>query len=229
MLSLITTPTPDTQASIDFYHKLGFRTVPHEGRILLTDGKALIEVDPDRYARAGIKLFAPDWKSKLEEVESVAAVSKISNGYLAGDPSGVWVYLIEGEFSPAFEVQEQAFGMIGNFAGISLESTDIARSLKLWKTLGFSKVQGSLESGWISCSNPEGLGISLMKPNTCPHLFFNPSLTYFNSGRNPEVIEEIRKLEIPITEGITVFNDEGVVDNVIIRDPGGVGFFIFND
>jgi len=73
------------------------------------------------------------------------------------------------------------------------------------------------------------MGVSIMKPNMCPHLFFNPSLTYFNGGKNPEIIEAIRKLDIPITEEITYFNKEGLVDNIIIRDPGGYGFFIFND
>ena len=229
MISLLTTPTPDLNASLGFYHTLGFRTIPDEDRVLLTDGKTLIEVNPDRFARAGVKLFDTDWKSRLADIESVAVVSQTSEGYLVGTPSGVWVYLVEGEFNPAFEVQEESFGILGNYAGLSLESTDIARSLKLWKTLGFSSVQGSLDQGWISCTNQDGLGVSLMKPNTCPHLFFNPSMTYFNSGRNPEVIAKIRELGIPITEEITHFNEEGIVDNVIIRDPGGFGFFIFND
>ena len=44
-----------------------------------------------------------------------------------------------------------------------------------------------------------------------------------------QLIQKIRDLKIPITEEITVFNDQGVVDNIIIRDPGGLGFFIFND
>jgi hypothetical protein len=68
-----------------------------------------------------------------------------------------------------------------------------------------------------------------MKPLTCLHLFFNPSLTYFNGGNNLAVIENIRKLGIPITEEITHFNKDGIVDNIIIRDPGGFGFFVFND
>ena len=68
-----------------------------------------------------------------------------------------------------------------------------------------------------------------MAANSCPHLFFNPSLTYFNSGRNPEVIAGIRAAGIPISEEITIFNKEGRVDNIIIRDPGGYGFFLFND
>jgi len=54
-------------------------------------------------------------------------------------------------------------------------------------------------------------------------------LTYFNGKQNLEVIEKIRNNAIPITEEITHFNKEGIVDNIIIRDPGGYGFFIFSD
>ena len=71
--------------------------------------------------------------------------------------------------------------------------------------------------------------ITLMKPMTCPHLFFNPSMTYFNGKKNLSIIEKIRQLNIPIAEEITHFNNEGIADNMIIRDPGGYGFFIFND
>ena len=69
-----------------------------------------------------------------------------------------------------------------------------------------------------------------MNPLMCPHLFFNPSLTYFNGKENnPKVIKRLRELKITITEEITHFNDKGIADNVIICDPGGYGFFIFND
>ena len=44
-----------------------------------------------------------------------------------------------------------------------------------------------------------------------------------------EIIEKIRELNFPITEEITHFNDQGIVDNIIIRDPGGFGFFLFSD
>lgn len=43
------------------------------------------------------------------------------------------------------------------------------------------------------------------------------------------MIEAVRKAGIPITEEITHFNSEGIVDNIIIRDPGGYGFYVFND
>jgi len=68
-----------------------------------------------------------------------------------------------------------------------------------------------------------------MQPYSCPHLFFNPSMTFFNGKENLQIIERIRNLDIPITEEIREFNKEGIADNIIIRDPGGYGFFIFSD
>ena len=44
-----------------------------------------------------------------------------------------------------------------------------------------------------------------------------------------KIIEGIRKAGIDIEEDITAFNEKGIVDNIIIREPGGIGFFIFSD
>jgi hypothetical protein len=87
-----------------------------------------------------------------------------------------------------------------------LETTDIVKFIKVWQNLGFKKTMGSLEQGWITFQNGDGMGVSLMKPMSCPHLFFNPSLTYFNGKKNPEIIQKIRELGVPIAEEITHFN-----------------------
>ncbi|MBT7993740.1 MAG: hypothetical protein HN691_02595 [Bacteroidetes bacterium] len=118
---------------------------------------------------------------------------------------------------------------LGNSAGLSLETMDMELSFEIWQKLGFSTSMGSLGEGWISLKNTDNLTISLMRPLACPHLFFNPSLTYFNGEKNMEIIDHIRKIKIPITEEITYFNKENIADNIIIRDPGGLGFFLFND
>ena len=119
---------------------------------------------------------------------------------------------------------------MGSYAGISLETPNIKQSMQLWKALGFEVSMGGIDQGWVALSNSTGDAISLMQPMSCPHLFFNPSLTYFNGKTvNPIIIQKIRDLNIPITEEITVFNKDGIADNIIIREPGGYGFFIFND
>jgi hypothetical protein len=121
-------------------------------------------------------------------------------------------------------------GITGNFAGLSIETTEMERSVEFWSALGYAITMGEASKGWVSLEADGCPGISLMKSMMCPHLFFNPSLTYFNGKEgNPKVIEAVRKEGIPITEEITHFNKEGLVDNIIIRDPGGLGFFLFND
>ena len=88
---------------------------------------------------------------------------------------------------------------------------------------------GNIEQGWVVFQNEEKATVSFMMPNSCPHLFFNPSLNYFNGKNNLAVIEKIKKAEISFTEEITHFNSNGMVDNVIVRDEGGLGFFVFSD
>jgi len=229
MNSIIHTPTNDLAVSLDFYSKLGYSKLPYTELELVSDGKAVIEINPDRFARAGIKLFNESWEAIVEDIEQFTNVHRIENGYLLSGPSGIWIYLIESQVELSLDLSAVSSSVLGKYVGVSLESTSINNSFHLWKLLGFNEQEGDIEQGWVTLRNSEGLIISLMKPLTCPHLFFNPSLTYFNGKQNIEIIEKIRSLQIPITEEITHFNKEGIVDNIIIRDPGGYGFFLFND
>lgn len=229
MKSIIHTPTNNLAESLEFYTKLGFVRLPNTGLELVSDGKAVIEINPDRYARAGVKLFNDSWEKIVNDLEDLATVLRLENGYLLSDPSGVWIYLIETQEEMSLDISALSSSVLGNYAGISLETTSINNSFHLWKLLGFNQKEGDIDQGWITLKNYDGLVVSLMKPLTCPHLFFNPSLTYFNGNKNMDIIENIRSLQIPITEEITHFNKEGVVDNIIIRDPGGYGFFLFSD
>ena len=229
MHTLIHTPTPNLSKSLDFYQKLGFRTLSAEMPVVVTDGRAVIEINPDRYARAGLRLYGKDWSPVVTKINEYTLVLETSEGHALSMPSGTRVYLAQGEPQVSFTPDETSSGVLGKYAGLSLETPDMAKSLEMWKILGFDNVMGAVEQGWLSATNGDGVTVSLMKHNTCPHLFFNPSLTYFNGGNNLPVIAKIRELGIPIAEEITYFNKEGIVDNVIIRDPGGYGFFVFND
>ncbi|WP_373524306.1 VOC family protein [Aquiflexum sp.] len=227
MISISQSPTPNKLKSEEFYLNLGFKIVSNDP-LIVNDGKAYIEINTDRYARAGVKLFKNNWKSEISKLQENIAITTFSDGYLLADPSGVWIYLMEIP-APDFPVlEDKSFSILGNYAGLSLETTDIQRSIRFYETLGFKISSGSLEQGYVSLEREDFI-ISLMKPLSCPHLFYNPSLTYFNGKDNLAVIQKIRDLEILITEEITYFNKEGIVDNIIIRDPGGFGFFIFSD
>ncbi len=229
MKSIIQTPTNNLHNSIEFYKKLDFKVLSENSPTLVSDGKAFIEINPDRFARAGLKLFKSSWAKEVMQLEKLTHVTHFENTYILSSPSGTWVYLVEGDSPINDQPQEKSFGITGNFQGLSLETTDIERSVHFWQIFGFTKTMGNIEQGWITLAIEDGMGISLMKPLCCPHLFFNPSMTYFNGKDNKTIIEKIRQTKIPITEEITHFNKEGIVDNIIIRDPGGYGFFIFSD
>lgn len=229
MKTIIHTPTPDLEQSIDFYRRLQFQQIAHPDQTYFSDGQCIIYINPDRFARAGLQLFRESWEDVVETLQQKTAVTTTESGYLLATPSGTRVYLNRN--APELEVKLSDIppSHLGKFAGLSLETTDMQVSIALWEILGFQPAMGSAEQGWIGLQNKEGFGVSLMSPNSCPHLFFNPSLTYFNGGQNLAVIKKVREAGIPITEEITHFNKEGMVDNIIIRDPGGYGFFVFND
>ena len=229
MKTILQTPTNNLKKSLDFYSKLRFKVISEKDPVIVSDGKIFIEINADRYARAGLKLFSSTWEAVVNQLKKITTVIEVENGYLLSDPSGTWIYLMETPEILPDTVATAAASVLGNFAGISLETIDIEQSMEIWKLLGFVKSGGDPASGWVSLVNDEHLTISIMKPNSCPHLFFNPSLTYFNGKNNEQVIENIRSLNIPITEEITHFNKEGRVDNIVVRDPGGLGAFIFSD
>lgn len=229
MLVIAHTPTNKLGNSIDFYEKLGFIKVDAGDSIIYTDGKSIIEINPARSARAGIKIFKPSWTAELEQVRKLAPVHDIPHGYLLSDASNVWIYLVEGEPSWKAATEERSFSVLGNYQGLSLETTDMKRSADIYKALGFTVTFGDESKPFMALALGD-FTVNLMKPNICPHMFFNPSFTYFNGKEgNPKVIAKVRELGIPIAEEVTAFNKEGIVDNIIIRDPGGYGFFLFND
>lgn len=174
-------------------------------------------------------MFSTSWKKAYDKLENITSILKIANGYLLVDPNGMYIYLIEIQDIPDMDFPGITPSVLGNYAGVSIECIDLRKSEEFWKLLGFEKRMGSIEQGWITMVNNKGMTLSLMIANSCPHMFYTPSLTYFNGKSNLAIIEKIKELSVPITEEITHFNDEDIVDNIIIRDPGGLGFFIFND
>jgi len=154
-------------------------------------------------------------------------VIKKDDAHYFASPSGTWFKLIAGEQIVAPLGKSKC--ILGNYAGISLETMDIQKSVDIITSLGFEKSAGGVEQGWLSYTDESQNGISLMSPFACPHSFCNPSGTFFNSGKNPEIIANIRKKNVEIYEEITAFNTNGEVDNIILREPGGIGFFVFND
>lgn len=226
----IQTPTNNQQLSVEFYESLNYTVISHDEPTVVTDGKMLIEINPDRFARAGVKFYKDSWRIEIEKLKKLTNVYTIEDGFMLNDLNGCWIYLMESNLNIDFTPSDsQPKGITGNFMGLSLESPNMKKSLEIWEALDFSITTGAIEKGFVIIKNKSGFSVSMMKPLTCPHLFFNPSLTFFNGKENLDIIDKIRRINIPITEEITRFNKDGIVDNIIIRDPGGLGFFIFND
>ncbi len=229
MQTIVQTPTPDLEKSKSFYTKLGYTDLSDQLANSYTDGSVIVEINPDSYARAGLKLYKENWSAALDALQKLTIITPSSQGFVLSDFTGCYIYLIEGKLELNMQDIPKHSAIPGNFSGLSLETTVMHKSRAIWEALGFKPLQSGPNDSYVTLAEEGGMTVSLMKPNTCPHLFFNPSMTYFNGGENPSIIEKIRNAQIPITEEITHFNDEGIVDNIIIRDPGGYGFFIFND
>ena len=226
MKPIIQTPTPNYKESCDFYEKIGFEIMRNDGKTYVYSKGITIEINEDRFSRAGLKCFGKNWKAFLLDCGLMYNATKTPTGFMLISPSGCCIYLEDNRNAiPASD----KIPLIGNYGGFSLETNQIEDSIKFWSLFGYKQTMGNLEQGWAALSNAEGFSISLMKYQCCPHLFFNPSLSYFNGKDNLAIIAQVRAANLIITEEITHFNPEGVADNIIIRDPGGLGFFIFND
>lgn len=225
MKTLIHTRSNDLQNSISYYERLDFKVISESGPVIVSDGKAFIEISESQYARPGLKIYNPDCKATIAELKKLTTVKPDKNGHLLSDANGTWIYLSEEELGFDVDPKEVSTSVLGNYMGICLETIDSGKSSRILKALGFKQPSPD----WPSFTSEHGFTVTLFEPNNCPHLFFNPSLTYFNGKYNLNVIEKIRKLNIPITEEITHFNDQGIVDNVVLRDPSGLGFLVFND
>lgn len=228
METIIQTYAADLNPTLNFYTKLDFEHRTIGGKEYAVSNVFAIELNTNAKARTGLKLYLPNLIETKQKLNSLLNSVESDGCLLITTPSGCRVYLDHIENTPKISFTPVQ-SLLGNFMGMSLETTDIEQSLLIWKILGFKISAGKKEQGWVLLANDSGFSVSLMASNSCPHRCIIPSITFFNGKKNTEIIKNIRRLNIPITEKITAFNSEGIVDNIIVQDPGGLGFFIFND
>lgn len=220
------TPTPDPAASAAWYASLGFTAAEdHGGRAVYTDGRLRVLIDPSRTARAAIVLH--DARALIDALRPTTKLLEHEGRFLTLCPSGTLVWLDPA--APPTLPEDVQPGVLGTYQGFSLEALDLGDTVGFWTSLGFAQTAGGPDKGWVQLTNPTGDSVSVMGMHACPHLFRNPGPTYFNSGRNPAVIAAIRETGIAIQEEVTVFSPGRPAENVIVADPAGTGFFIFND
>lgn len=228
MKTLLQTTYTSLHESKSFYEKLKYNVYEFEGLLIADDGVVQIILTNEKFKRKGLVIYSDILVEKIDTVKNEFDVVEIDDGFILNSPCGVWVYIYKGKGTD-FLLNSEPSSILGKYAGLSLESINLEHSIQFWTELGFEVQMGNVNQGWLTMMNKEGFVLSIMQALNCPHQFFNPSLTYFNGNKNLEVINEIRKNDILITEEITHFNNDGIVDNIIIRDPMGLGFFIFND
>lgn len=229
MSVVVVSPAPELSTSRGYWERIGFAVVREDKRlVVVTDGQVTLCLDATKTARPALSFFRQEpWDDVVERIAALTTVIPTEHGHLTSDPSGTWIHLRKGDGPTVPEGIPRS--ALGAFSGISLETVAVERTRGLYEALGFAQTEGSIQQGWVTMANPEGFRISLMVPFACPHTFVNPSLTYFNGERNLAIIAELRRRGVPLAEEVTVFNEHGEVDNVILRDPGGLGAFVFND
>ncbi len=221
------TPTPNMKKSKEYFSKLDFDLHQIGETCYAYDQQLCLCITSDKKQRPGLCFVKKSWSKELDDLRIFAKVHSVDGVHYLASPSGTWIQLREEE---EFKLPlSQKKSLLGNFAGLSVETLDIELSARIFACLGFEHSMGDLDKGWMTYTDRHDNNISLMAPFSCPHLFLNPSLTFFNGAENHRIIQALRDLSIPILEEVTAFNKNGMVDNIILSEPGGYGFFVFND
>lgn len=105
----------------------------------------LLEINPANFARIGLKLYQADWKETIFLLKKIMAIIAIEGGHLVSDPNGVKVYLMNGKMNGNYEVIGKSKAIPVNFAGLSIEAVDVAKTVQFWELLGYKKTMGSIE------------------------------------------------------------------------------------
>ena len=134
MKIIYTTPTPDISLSKSYYESLGFQILEMEKKAYALSSQVIMEIDPKRTARAGVKIYEADVEDLRSKFSRTAKIHEYDQGFLLSDPSNVWIYVEDTKLPEAIKKAGQA-ELMGNFAGMSLETTDIHRSIEIWSCL----------------------------------------------------------------------------------------------
>lgn len=229
MKAIIQIATPSLERSLDFYERSNFKYFKQDDKTYIHCKPFIALLNDDPYARSGIRIYDEKWERLLIDKKLEKNTTKTSEGYIIKSPEGCPMYL---DTSPTYLIntpENHEHAIFGNYAGFSLESTNLNYSIDFWGIFGFEVSNGDPTQGWVELKDVNGFALSLLGYQACPHLFPIPSISYFNGGNSLAAIEKIKTQKLTILEEITRFNKEGIADNIIVMDPSGFGFFVFND
>ena len=134
-------------------------------------------------------------EQNLLNLKSNTPIIKTKKGYLITDHNGIWIKLIVETWDEKITSLNYK-SLLGNYAGVCIETLEVSKSYVFSNLLGFSSKSKDFSKGWIEMKSEVGDSISLIQAQQCPHLFFNPSVTYLNGSHNLEINESIKKLKL---------------------------------
>lgn len=215
-----------------FYDKLGWQSLNNDGSYRY-DGQVIIELAGQNDARTSILMYSDD-KDKIAKklIDLGRNIIQTEASFICVDPNGVrWEIGDSDAFPDVHFNRDFERSLLGKYFGLGIESIEFEKSAKFYQALGYSIRSGEIEKkSYLTMSQDGCQDITIFYPGTCPHSFYNPSLTFFNGKEgNPKLISAMRTKDIVFTEEITVFSEDNSIDNVIVEDGGGLHFFVFND
>ena len=214
------TPAMNLERSKTFFSKVGWHAFSINENSFFTDGVGVFRLNTNPQSRVGFVIRNND--SSLPP----PIFKEMKDSWRAICPSGVNITWENGNL---LDFEKATNSILGNNQGLTIESIDLPKSIDFYTQLGFEAMDDGSQ-GYVTLKHSSGFTLTLLKSGMCPHSFCNPSLSFFNGKEgNQLVLEKIRAAGLEIYEEVTYFNPEGLVDNVILREPGGFGFFIFND
>lgn len=157
----LSVPTPDIQASLDFYRRLGFSELPvndirRHYYSVVTDGAVLIGLHGGGIEEAALAFVRPDlaaWARRFVDTGGDLVLARLAedefNEVLLHGPDGHGVLLLEARTFSAAEVGDLPAALPGRAVEISLRCPDPASSLGFWTTGGLAALPADPDDGEV--------------------------------------------------------------------------------
>ncbi|MBI3579604.1 MAG: VOC family protein [Ignavibacteriales bacterium] len=230
----VTRSVKNLKETLPFYLTLGFQIVGQDvvpyPWAQLTDGFILITLGQDTGEASGLAFFASDMEQRAErlkkdDIKVEKTKMKIGDWYqtVVYDPDNFPIHLIGYDAAKLPKLPGKPISKCGQFAEISIEVSDLQKSLAFWNQLGFSPEAGGT-SKWCSTNNGV-FQLGLYEKGSAPHGFHNPCITYFE----PDMAQRLAGLSKEGIKYIFEFppNKEGLLESAIAEAPDGQYFFLF--
>jgi catechol 2,3-dioxygenase-like lactoylglutathione lyase family enzyme len=199
--------TEDVRAAVEFYERLGFSQATTTDAYthlygVLTDGRVVIGVHRRSgsspvltFVQPGVAARLADFAAAGLELTSCRTGDEVFNEVTFTDPFGHAVAVLEARtYSPGAHAEAPA-SLCGDFAAVSLPSSDFEAAQAFWEPLGFVAEEQLSPYPHLALTS-DYLDLSFHPPEICRHamlLFRDPTLH--------ERIARLRELNLPLSAG----------------------------